>query len=404
MLVFLGGCASLWSSGGPAEARSAEIVAGGSSLTGNYLAAEHARSANAEGTEATFLLGALRKAPGDPILLGRAFRALMLGGKPGTGIEIARRYVEQDETATLAQLAIAVGDFHDGRYQRAIDRLQTITKPPFAAAIVPTLKAWSLYAQGNKEAALAEIAPTEARKSEIMLQAHSAWMRDLMADPAAGATFADAVAKAEKDPWLRLTRLLGAVYERAGRYDDARAVYQRFLDKRPDSRVLDSTKARLDRGTPPSRLIRSANDGMAEALFDAAGILARQNQRDTAVMLANLALYLRPDFPELQIMTADLLEGFGRYADANRIYDSIDKRSPLAWSARLSKAQNLNRLDRFDDARNVLRKLAVERPEDPEPLIQLGDIFRQRERYAEAVTVYDEAVARIGTPQKRYWR
>jgi tetratricopeptide (TPR) repeat protein len=154
----------------------------------------------------------------------------------------------------------------------------------------------------------------------------------------------------------------------------------------------------------PERDIDSARDGAAEALFDAAGIVGRQNNREFALALGQLGLYLRPNFPSLQILVGDMLETSERFEQANKVYQSIDPKQPLALTARIGIARNLDRMERFEDAEAMLRKIVAEHPDDPDPLDELGDILRRREKFAEAVEAYDQAVARIGPLQPRHWR
>jgi Flp pilus assembly protein TadD len=168
--------------------------------------------------------------------------------------------------------------------------------------------------------------------------------------------------------------------------------------------VLAPTLARLRSGGAAAREIDSAAAGAAEALFDGAGALSRQNTRETGLVLGRLGLHLRPNFPVLQMLVANFLESYERLEEANSLYAAIDPSSLLSRQARLSIALNLNQMDRFEEAAAELRALAREQPADAEPLIDLGDILRRREHYEEAVEAYDEAVARIGTLQPQHWR
>ena len=229
-------------------------------------------------------------------------------------------------------------------------------------------------------------------------------MADAAGDREEALKRARAVVAAQPEPWLRLAELAGGIYERAGEKTEAEALYKKYLDTHPDSRLLSPALARLRTGQRPERDIVSARDGAAEALFDAAGILARQNNREFALALGQLGLYLRPNFPSLQILVGDMLESSERFEQANKIYRSIDQKQPLALTARVGMARNLDRKDRFADAEAMLRKIAAERPDDPDPLDELGDILRRREKYAEAVEAYDQAAARIGPLQPRHWR
>jgi Flp pilus assembly protein TadD len=121
-------------------------------------------------------------------------------------------------------------------------------------------------------------------------------------------------------------------------------------------------------------------------------------------MLGELGLFVRPDSAELRLIVADLLEDAGRYADANTVYAEIEPGSPLAPAAELATARNLERLDRFDEAVRLLEGLATKRAGDPEPLSELGDMLRKRERFEDAVKAYDRAFARIATLKPYHWR
>jgi Flp pilus assembly protein TadD len=61
-------------------------------------------------------------------------------------------------------------------------------------------------------------------------------------------------------------------------------------------------------------------------------------------------------------------------------------------------------MDRSNESQAMLREIAAEHPDDPDPLSELGDILRRREKYVEAVAAYDQAIARIGALQPRHWR
>ena len=71
---------------------------------------------------------------------------------------------------------------------------------------------------------------------------------------------------------------------------------------------------------------------------------------------------------------------------------------------RLKVADDLDALERTDEAVETLRGLARERPERSDALIALGDLLRGKERWLESVAAYDEAFERIGEPSQRHWR
>jgi tetratricopeptide (TPR) repeat protein len=388
-----------------AVATATSPVVPGATVTGNYLAARHARAEGAEADAAAFLLAALRESPNDPVLLGRAWLVLALDGRVHDAIDVARRYLDVDETAALAHVVVAVGDMKAGRFKSAAERLENAPQGPLSPFLIPMLQAWAEFGAGDAAKARSTLEKLTAIPSTTPLyDVHAAWLFDAAGDEQAALTHARAAVQAQPEPWLRLAELAGGILQRAGAKAEAQAVYEAYQRNHPGSQLLEPAIAKLKSGEVPARDITDARKGAAEALFDGSGIVGRQSNRDTALALGQLGLFLRPDFPPLQILVGDMLEGAERWADAIRMYRAVGKNDSLATVALLGVARNLDRLDRFEEARTMLRQLAAERPFDPEPLSELGDMLRRHENFAEAVAAYDQAVARAEPLQPRHWR
>jgi tetratricopeptide (TPR) repeat protein len=380
-------------------------IAPGETLTGNYLAARHARTVREDSAAAEFLMAALEKAPDDQVLLRRASMVLILDGRIHEAAEFARRLVAFDDTEVLTHLVIAVDDIHQGRLTEAEARLAALPESSITPFLQPTLRAWTLYGLGRTDDAVAALEPLLDNNALAPLyNLHAALINDAAGNGEAAARHAEAAIEGQTTVSLRMVELLGGVFERAGRRDRALELYDSYAAEHSNFPVLAPTLARLRSGGAAAREIDSAAAGAAEALFDGAGALSRQNTRETGLVLGRLGLDLRPNFPVLQMLVANFLESYERLDEANRLYAAIDPSSPLSRQARLSIALNLNQMDRFEEAAAELRALAREQPADAEPLIDLGDILRRREHYEEAVEAYDEAVARIGTLEPQHWR
>lgn len=391
----------------PAMARGDDgraAVTPGATVSGNYLAALHARIALEESDAADFLLAALQQSPDDPNLLARALPALLLSGRIAEAIKIAERSL--DQPTTPAVITVAIHDIKENRLRDAVHRVNALPAASHTDLLVPLILAWCEFGEGRTEAALQHLSPSEPKRGlTLLFTVHRAWLNAAAGQHEAAATEVLEVLREVKEPWLRLVELGGIVLERAGRRAEALALYQDYTARRPDSDVLAATIARVTAGRPaPPFDVRTASEGAAEALFDVSGVIRRQNMRETALMMARLGLYLRPDFPALQLVAGDLLEEFGQYREANRVYAAIDRASALRGLAQINMARNLDRMDRFDEARALLEELASQRPHDAEPLAELGDMYRKRERYEDAVAAYDRAFARISELAPRHWR
>ncbi len=376
-----------------------------SSLTGSYLAARHARNVGDETSAGDFLLGALARSPDDAVLMRRAHLVLLLDGRIEEGLRVAERYLATGADAYVAKLALAVGDVRDGRLEEADQRLAALTSNPLTEFLMPMMRAWVLAGRGQHDKANEVLASMASNSStDPFRHLHASLIADAKGDTETAASRMDMALADQPEPWVRLVHLAARIYHRAGRLDAARAILADYARRHPESNMVDAALARLDKGGAPPAAIRTTSHGVAEALFNAAGALARQQGRETALILGQLGLYLRPDFPSLHLLVGDLLESTGRLSRANALYAAIDPASPFSWTARLNIARNLDEMDRFDEAAALLRDLARERPEESRPLSELADMLRRRDRFEAAVATYDEAVDRIETLEPRHWR
>lgn len=382
----------------------AAVAKPGQTLTGNYLAARHASKVRRDADAAMFLLSALEGAPDDPVLVNRAYLTLLLDGRVPEAVALARKVTDDKPDATLAHVVVAVDDIRSGDYAAAEERLAALPEGRISLFLGKILRGWTLYGLERPDRGIAELQVlADQQAMETLFNLHAALISDASGAPEDALGYARAAAEGERLS-LVLVQLMGGVFERSGAPEEARALYQRYLDEHPGSAMISAALTRVEDNAVHPAEINTAADGAALALFDAVGALSRQSTSEMALVLGQLGLHLQPEFPALQMLVADLMESLERREQANRMYASVDPASPLSRQARLNTALNLNRMNRFDDAARQLRALAEEYVDDPEPLVDLGDILRSQERFDEAVDAYDAAFSRIAELKPYHWR
>jgi Flp pilus assembly protein TadD len=100
---------------------------------------------------------------------------------------------------------------------------------------------------------------------------------------------------------------------------------------------------------------------------------------------------------------ADVLSAQNKPEESLTVLAEVQPGSPYYWSARLRAAINLDTLDRTDEAIAALKKMTADNTDLIAAQMQLGDILRNKKRYGEAVTAYDEAIRRstaLGLPDR----
>ena len=153
----------------------------------------------------------------------------------------------------------------------------------------------------------------------------------------------------------------------------------------------------------PLPTIRSPADGLAEALFDLASVMNQAETIDLSLLYDRFALAARPQFPLAQLLLADILSAQNKPEQSLAVLSEIPPGSPYSWSARLRSAVNLDTLDRSDEAITLLKTMAGEDTKLIGAEVELGDILREKKRFAEAVGAYDEAIHRAaatGLPER----
>jgi tetratricopeptide (TPR) repeat protein len=375
------------------------------SALGSYLAGSLAQQEHAYGSAAEYLERALKQDPENTDLLRRAFLLRLSEGEGPRATALARRLIAVDPRSGLASLVLLVelakeGD--DAAAASAADRLPADGLLRFSA---PLITAWSKAGLHDQKAALAELDQYDRMRGFEQLKAfHLALIDDYLGDvDGASQAYKKIIGGTERLNW-RTADIAGRFLERHGRSEEAKALYEHFLrDNRDNGDLVKPSLARIEAGQIPPATVGGIKDGLAEALFDLASVLNQRDTQDLALLYARLALELAPKYVLAQLLIAEIAESEKRLPEALAVYRSIDRSSPFGWSAQLRAAEVLDELDRTDESVGELKRMAAERPDSAQPLIELGDILRGRNRFPDAVAAYDGAIARLEPAEGRYW-
>jgi tetratricopeptide (TPR) repeat protein len=371
---------------------------------GAYLAARHAQQQRDYGAAADFYAEALRQDPGDADLMNRAFRLGVSEGRWEEALALAPKLAEINPDDPIANLLLALDKVRRGAFDAAFLQSRDLPEEGLHRLATPLVQAWVKLGAGDPAAAQRALEPMgEVRGLGPLRDLHAALIADLAGDAATAAAKYDAVLAASQRLNWRAVDLVGNFYERHGRAAEARALYQRFADETASAEQREAALARLAESAVPAPRVATPLQGVSEGLFDLASVINQPEALDLALLYGRLALFLQPDFALAQLLVADILESQRRPEAALAMNRAIDPRSPYGWTARLRAASNLQALERTEEAVATLREMAAAKPEREQPLIQLGDLLRQEERFAEAADAYDAAFRRIDAPEQRHW-
>ncbi|MCS6890114.1 MAG: tetratricopeptide repeat protein [Rhodovarius sp.] len=394
-LLLLGGAARVMPSAAQPQAQ--QPAAAPTSTAGLFLAGRFAAAELDTAAAADAFLAALRQDPDNPELLQRAFMAAVLDGRPDA-LRLARRVPDNGVAALLIMGSEALA----GRWDRAEARARALPRGGSSAPILPVLLAWTQAGRGNTDQALATLRPLiEQGRFRALNALHAALIADLAGRPREAERLARIALADQPEPTLRMALLAGSILARAGRQQEA----QRLLDQVAAS--LDEVALAATEG--PRRVILSTRpvashvEGIAEAYVALGGALRAQGAGEQGMVMARLALRLRPQFGPALLLVADELADHDHHAQALAVLDQMRPDDPLYPVAQLRRAALLDRLDRLEEAKALLEQMAQALPDRPQPLIRLGDILRRRSDFAGAAAAYDRAIARLSTLREEDW-
>jgi len=270
--------------------------------------------------------------------------------------------------------------------------------------LMPLLLAWARMGMGETDSALGTLAVLgEARSLSAVILLHAALISDLAGRTDHARVNYEAAAEGAEISSFRVIEAASSFLIRTGDKERARALVRRFEDEFPGSDILRPTVERLESGATVDPLVRSAREGMAEALFAVAASLLRQGDENMALAYSHMALRLNPDLRVGLLLLAEVQEKLGRHAEAIESYTRLGADATFGWESRLRVATNLSELGRTDEAIARLEAMSLERPERHDALFRLGDVLRHHQRYAEAAVAYDRAVARVAKIEPGHW-
>lgn len=373
-------------------------------LGGRYLAARVAEQDHDYDNGATQLDLALAQAPNDPELLYAAFRLRLYAGRFDAAVLLAPQVLASKPGDGFANLAMAIQQIKKGDFRLAETQLGHIGAEnqlgPLKDYVVAWLKAGQKDYAGARQI-LAKLKPAANDRAEAPSLIIDAQIDEMAGDRAAAeAKYRRA---ATLDPsGLRIIVAVADGLKRLGKGSEAQAMLKAYGEKFSDSVVMDGLlAANAPAPKPPGPAL-----GIADILFDIAGILSsdpRGQRADLALIFGELAVELRPDHDFAWLLISGIYEQFQVLPKAVGALAKIGPVSPLYWQARLRMAALDVQDEHFDKAVAQLKVLVAEKPERIDAALTLADLYRGKERFADAVSAYDIAVSRLKGSEERYW-
>lgn len=373
------------------------------SLEGNYLAAIIAGAARDTRAASLYYREALRADPRNLELMERAFVAFLADGAMPDAFRIAERLAVREPDNGLAHLALGVRAIGNKQFATARRHLERGGRSRTADITATLLTAWTWLGSGNLPRALSTI---DRLKNESAFNVFRDYHAGLIADLAGDRTEAEKRFKsayASDKTTLRVIDVYGRFEANRGARDSALALYEAYNRLTPRQPIVEDAVERLKAGKPLPRIVTNAQEGAAEVLYSLGSIGSRQDDGIIAVVYLRLALFLDPDHVMALVTLGDVLERAKQTDKAIAIYKQVPADSPLRASVDIQVGISLEILERTDEALAHLNGLIARNPKDVDAITALGNVYRNRKKFAEAAEAYTKALDVAGTPTPGNW-
>ena len=370
---------------------------------GSYLAARHAGAERDAAAAAAYYMNVLKADPHNADLLSRTFLSVVTEGDIDEAAKLADRVLQADKTDRIARLVIGVRALKQKEYGAARQNFAQSVRGPVTDLAAAMLSAWALAGSGDTKTAVDTLDKlTGPDWYGIFKDMHAGLILDLANKKQDAGKRLERAYKADATA-LRTVQAYGHYLSRNGGKDDALKVYKDFDRALPNHPLIAQDMKALSDGDKLPPLVESPQAGAAEALYGLGASIGRRGGEDLALVYLQLALYLQPSHALALLSLADLYESLKKPDLAIQVYERVPSSSPLFRNAEIQLADDLDQLDRTDEAKKRLEHVISEHPKDTEAILSLGNIQRARKDFADCANTYGKAIDTLPTPEKSNW-
>src|SRR6201992_568267 len=360
--------------------------------SGSYLGARHAGVERDASSAAAFYRSALRTDPKNSELLDRAFISSVADGDIDEAVKVAEKILTVDKTNRVARLVVGVQDLKQKKYGPAQLNINQSIRGPITDLVATLLAAWASYGAGDAKTALANIDKvTGPDWDPVFKDLHAGMILELAGKEKDAGVRLERAYKLD-DSMLRVADDYARWLSRNKDEASATAIYEAFDKKIPRHPIVVADLREIKGGKKLPPLIDSPQAGAAEALYGIGASLTRRGGEDLALFSLQLALYLQPNHPLALLSLADLYESVKKPEMAIKVYERVPANSPLKRNGQIQLATDPDAADRSDEAIKILKSVTTEDPKDLEAIMALGNVERNRKKFADCVDTYSKGI------------
>ncbi len=338
------------------------------------------------------------KKSNDNLDLKRHLMVLAMGqGDLKQATKLAHEVAELDGENLLAHLFIAINNFKKGDYQEATKTLDNLKQQGPATFLVPVLKLWA--SAGIGELNSIDLPPSSFYAHHALLVHHYLEPSPALLQYALKSYQTDDIDLRDVVKFADLLVVSNNKNMALNFYKAIEAGGFANQETKEKIKTIENNGDILSLINLPN--INNATEGAAIVFEDMASILIREKSDDSAIIFARMALALNPDLYRNHLIIGASLSAHDQDDQAIDILSEVPSDSEHYILAQRNIADIHAENESYELAIDILSKLYDNG--DIDSLIQIGDIYRYKEEYKEAVKVYSEVLSKWDEVPESYW-
>lgn len=337
-------------------------------------------------------------------ILGQAFLIRLSVGDFKGARRLSQQLILIDPHDFLARLFRGIQALKAGSYSAARRNFERIEGGALPEMVGKLLSAWAFQGAGQTVQARSIL---EKMRSEtdafpwtgFFANYHEGLLHVVRGEDVRASLFLTQAYAQDKSNISVVDALLRALL-RSGQTVAAEELFATLPDSlREDVFFGELRKAQRTRQNPaPS--VETVQQGAAELLYGVGLALMRDQNKQLAAALFQLAHFLSPNnaLPILSLVT--LFEDVQSHKDVVVLLKRIPKNSVFRLSADLQLGTTYEEMGDLTEAEGTFREAVAAYPSSSDAFLMLGDFLRRHEKFAQAAEIYSAAIERFASPEE----
>ncbi|MFV0801190.1 tetratricopeptide repeat protein [Brucella sp. MAB-22] len=380
------------------------------SFAGAYLAGRTAESDNNLATAVDFYRQAMAFDPGNAQIKQDLLLVLLTEGRFKDALPLAEELKNVPDIERFSRVALAIDAIDRKQYRKVGPLLMLSLQSDMDRLATGFMSAWVKVGQGNPKQALADIQKMQGPEWYGLFRTYnSALIADLAGQKQEARDFYQQAiddrpgGSAAPDTYERIVMAYASFKLRQGDKEGAIKTLNDAAELLNGRMTITEMREKIEAGEKYGRLIKTAQEGTAEALYTLGTAINRSGAEAFAKLYLQMSLPLRPDNDATLYQLGDISAKLRQPEKAIDYYGRVPEKSPYRRDAEMQRALNLAENDQSADAVKQLRVLLDRDKTDMRTYLALGGVYAQDKNFADAAKIYDAAVEQIKMPERKDW-